>query len=34
MTGDFSGNGRTDIALTGVAGWQSIAVAFSNGDGT
>jgi len=34
VTGDFSGNGRTDIALTGVAGWQSIAVAFSNGDGT
>ena len=34
VTGDFSGNGRTDIALTGVSGWASIPVAFSNGDGT
>jgi hypothetical protein len=34
VTGDFSGNGRTDIALTGVAGWETVPVAFSNGDGT
>ena len=34
LVGDFNGDGRTDIALTGEAGWQSIPVAFSNGDGT
>jgi hypothetical protein len=34
LTGDFNGDGRTDIALTGVAAWASIPVAFSNGDGT
>ena len=34
LTGDFNGDGRTDIALTGVAGWASIPVALSNGDGT
>jgi kumamolisin len=34
VTGDFSGNGRTDIALTGVSGWNTIPVAFANGDGT
>jgi hypothetical protein len=34
LTGDFDGDGRTDIALTGVPGWASIPVAFSNGDGT
>jgi hypothetical protein len=34
LTGDFNGDGRTDIALTGVAGWVSVPVAFSNGDGT
>jgi hypothetical protein len=32
--GDFNGDGNTDIALTGGAGWTSIPVAFSNGDGT
>ncbi|MET8763499.1 FG-GAP-like repeat-containing protein [Lentzea sp. NPDC004782] len=34
LTGDFNGDGRTDIALTGPSGWGSIPVAFSNGDGT
>jgi hypothetical protein len=34
LTGDFNGDGNTDIALTGVAGWASIPVAFSDGDGT
>lgn len=34
LVGDFDGNGRADIALTGVPGWQSVPVAFSNGDGT
>ncbi len=34
LTGDFNGDGRTDIALTGVPGWASIPVAFSNGDGS
>ena len=31
---DFNGDGRADIALTGGAGWLSIPVAFSLGDGT
>ena len=34
VTGDFAGNGRTDVALTGAAGWATIPVAFANGDGT
>jgi len=34
VVGDFNGDGRTDIALTGVSGWTSIPVAFSNGNGT
>src|SRR5262249_44739856 len=34
VAGDFSGNGRTDLAITGVAGWATVPVAFSNGDGT
>jgi CubicO group peptidase (beta-lactamase class C family) len=32
--GDFDGDGYGDIALTGGAGWNTIPVAFSNGDGT
>jgi CubicO group peptidase (beta-lactamase class C family) len=32
--GDFNGDGRGDIALTGGIGWGSVPVAFSNGDGT
>jgi subtilisin family serine protease len=34
LSGDFNGDGKTDLALTGVAGWGSIPVAFSNGNGT
>ena len=34
VTGDFNGDGMTDIALVGGAGWKTIPVAFSNGDGT
>jgi len=34
LTGDFDGDGKTDIALVGVAAWGSIPIAFSNGDGT
>ena len=32
--GDYNGDGRTDLAAYGVAGWNSLPVAFSNGDGT
>jgi hypothetical protein len=34
IAGDFNGDGRTDIALTGPDGWSSLPVAFSNGNGT
>src|SRR5262249_15760165 len=34
LTGDFNGDGKTDIALTGVSGWNTLPVAFSNGDGS
>ncbi|MDP9360628.1 MAG: VCBS repeat-containing protein [Acidobacteriota bacterium] len=34
LVGDFNGDGRTDVALTGPFGWGSIPVAFSNGNGT
>jgi hypothetical protein len=34
LVGDFNGDGRTDVALTGATGWASIPVAFSNGSGT
>jgi len=34
LVGDFNGDGKSDIALTGGAGWASVPVAFSNGDGT
>jgi hypothetical protein len=34
ITGDFNNDHRTDIALTGAAGWNSVPVALSNGDGT
>jgi FG-GAP-like repeat len=34
LVGDFNGDGRTDLALTGGPGWASVPVAFSNGDGT
>ncbi|MBA8927350.1 hypothetical protein BC739_004556 [Kutzneria viridogrisea] len=34
VTGDFNGDGRTDIALTGTAGWNTLPTAFSNGNGS
>jgi len=34
VTGDFNGDGRTDLAAFGGAGWGSIPIAFSNGTGT
>lgn len=34
VLGDFDGDGDTDIALSGAAGWATIPVAFSQGDGT
>ncbi|MGA2448982.1 MAG: FG-GAP-like repeat-containing protein [Polyangiaceae bacterium] len=34
VTGDFDGDGRTDIAMMGNAGWNTVPVAFSNGDGS
>ncbi|HEY8038559.1 MAG TPA: VCBS repeat-containing protein, partial [Polyangiaceae bacterium] len=34
LSGDFDGDGLTDFLATGVAGWTSIPIAFSNGDGT
>jgi hypothetical protein len=33
VTGDFNGDGKTDLALTGVPEWDSIPVAFSTGGG-
>lgn len=34
VAGDFDGDGKSDIALTGVSGWNSIPLALSKGDGT
>jgi hypothetical protein len=34
LVGDFNGDGKTDVALTGPAGWATLPVAFSNGNGT
>jgi len=34
VVGDFNGDGRDDIALTGGQNWLSVPVAFSVGDGT
>ncbi|SEO47066.1 FG-GAP-like repeat-containing protein [Actinacidiphila rubida] len=34
FTGDFDGDGRTDLAALGAQGWSTLPVAFSNGDGT
>jgi hypothetical protein len=34
VTGDFNGDGKSDLAAYGGAGWASLPVAFSNGDGT
>jgi hypothetical protein len=33
VSGDFDGDGRDDIALTGGVGWSTIPVAFSQGGG-
>jgi hypothetical protein len=33
LAGDYNGDGKTDIALTGAA-WASVPVALSNGDGS
>lgn len=33
LLGDFNGDARTDIALTGINGWDSVAIAFSDGAG-
>ena len=34
IVGRFNGDQKSDIALTGVAGWTTIPVALSNGDGS
>ena len=34
VSGDFNGDGKTDIALLGAPGWTSIPIAYSNGDGS
>jgi len=34
VSGDFNGDGKGDIALTGGVAWDSVPVALSNGDGT
>jgi FG-GAP-like repeat len=34
VAGDFDGDGRADIALTSGPGWNTVPVAYSNGDGT
>src|SRR4051794_20799357 len=34
LVGDFNGDGRADLALTGGNGWATLPVAMSNGDGT
>jgi len=34
LTGDFNGDGWTDLALTGVAGWLSVPVALNVGYGS
>jgi hypothetical protein len=34
LPGDYNGDGRTDLAATGAAGWTGLPVAFSNGNGS
>jgi hypothetical protein len=34
VTGDFNGDGRDDIAATGISSWTGVPVAINNGDGT
>jgi hypothetical protein len=31
--GDFNRDGKSDVAITGPAGWGSVPIAFSSGDG-
>jgi hypothetical protein len=33
VVGDFNGDGRSDVALTGQPGWWTLPVAFSTGAG-
>ncbi len=33
IAGDFNGDGKADVAVTGPSGWGSVPVAFSHGDG-
>lgn len=34
LAGDFDGDGRTDIALTGPSSWGSVPIAYANGNQT
>jgi FG-GAP-like repeat len=34
FVGDFNGDGKTDVLVKGVSGWDTTPVFFSNGDGT
>jgi hypothetical protein len=34
LLGDFNGDGKTDVIIRGVPGWDTTLVFFSNGDGT
>lgn len=34
LSGDFDGDGRTDVALTGPSTWSTLPVAMSNGNGS
>ena len=34
LVADFNGDGRSDVALIGPQGWDTLPVAFSNGDGS
>jgi hypothetical protein len=34
VAGDFNGDGRGDLALTGGIGWSTLPIAFSHGDGS
>ncbi len=34
LVGDFDGDGKTDVIVRGISGWDTTPVFFSNGDGT
>jgi len=34
LTGDFNGDGRTDVTAAGADGWLAVPIALSNGDGS